>query len=41
MAHCAIQLQKARSLPDFQRIYGAEEQCEPGPIFPLSPLQWS
>jgi len=28
MARSAIQFQKGHSLPDFQRLYGTEEQCE-------------
>ncbi|MFM8545715.1 MAG: transposase, partial [Vulcanococcus sp.] len=28
MARSAIQFQKGLSLPEFQRLYGAEEQCE-------------
>jgi len=28
MARSAIQFQKDLSLPEFQRLYGTEEQCE-------------
>jgi len=28
MARNGIQFQKGLSLPEFQRLYGAEEQCE-------------
>ena len=37
MARSGIQFQKGLSLPDFQRLYGTEEQCEAA----LEKARWS
>jgi len=32
MSRSAVQFQKGLSLPEFQRLYGTEEQCEAAPV---------